>query len=270
LTEGEVAGFFGARAAKYDGAYDARSADGHALRARLKATVELLGEGPGDVLDVGMGPGRLCAELERRGWTVYGVDSSEEMVEFARRRLPAASDRLQRAEIERLPFPDERFDAVAATGVLEYADLRCALDEVARVLRPEGRAVLSYPNPQALYGIWKTRAFYPAVRIAKRALRRGHRMLPRGAGPIRPDRFEELLSAAGLEPRARVLTSFLPIPTPLDSLWPSIAAAAGERLEQGGPRAGRWLATQIVFAAERAAEPSALLYERGAGPLPRG
>jgi ubiquinone/menaquinone biosynthesis C-methylase UbiE len=267
LTEGEVAGFFGARAARYDEAYDARSADGHALRARLRATVELLGEGPGDVLDVGMGPGRLCAELERRGWTVYGVDSSEEMVEFARRRLPAAGERLQRAEIEHLPFPNERFDAVAATGVLEYADLRCALEEVARVLRPEGRAVLSYPNPQAIYGIWKTRAFYPAVRIVKRVLRRKPGMLgmlPRGAGPIRPDRFEELLSAAGLDPKVRVLTSFLPIPSPLDTLLPKLAAAAGERLEQGSARTGRRLATQIVFAAE----PSGLLYEKGAGPSP--
>lgn len=268
MTTSEVASFFGARAAKYDEAYDARSADGHALRARLQATVELLGEGPGDVLDAGMGPGRLCAELDRRGWTVYGVDSSEEMVDFARHRLSSARERLQRAEIENLPFPDKRFDAVAATGVLEYADVRAALEEVARVLRPQGCAVVSYPNPQAVYGIWKTRAFYPVVRILKRALRRRPGMLPRGAGTMRPDRFEELLSAVGLHPKARVLTSFLPLPAPLDMLLPRMAAAAGERLEQGSPRAGRRLATQIVFAAERAADPTVVLYERGAGPLP--
>jgi ubiquinone/menaquinone biosynthesis C-methylase UbiE len=253
LTDGEAARFFGARAGKYDEAYDARSADGHALRARLHATVELLGDGPGEVLDAGMGPGRLCAELAGRGWTVSGVDSADEMVEFARRRLPAARERLRRGEVESLPYPDKSFDAVAATGVLEYAEVGPALHEIARVLRLGGRAVISYPNPEALYGIWKTRAFYPAVRVVKRLLRR-REMLPRGAGPIPPDRFEELLSSAGLEPITRVFTSFLPIPAPLDAFLPRIAAAAGERFEQRNAHAGKLLATQIVFATVRRTE----------------
>ncbi len=252
MTNDEVAEFFGARAERYDEAYDARSADGHALRARLHAAVQLLGDGPGKVLDAGMGPGRLCAELARRGWTVHGVDSAEEMVEFARRRLPGARERLRRGEIERLPYPDESFDAVVATGVLEYAELGPALSEIARVLRREGRAVVSYPNPRALYGIWKTRVFYPAVRVVKRL--RGRRDRPprgRGAGPIPPDRFEELLWSAGLEPSSRVFTSFLAIPAPLDAFLPGAAAAMGERLEQRNAYAGKRLATQIVFATVR-------------------
>ena len=68
--------FFDATSARYDRAYDAQTADGHALRARMAAVLRLVGEGPGDALDAGMGPGRLCAELESRGWTAHGVDAA--------------------------------------------------------------------------------------------------------------------------------------------------------------------------------------------------
>src|SRR5437867_8308735 len=90
----------------YDEAYDRADADGHALRARMHAALDEIGPGPGDVLDAGMGPGRLAAELARRGWTVSGVDTADEMVAAARRRLPGSADRLVRAKIEVLPYPD--------------------------------------------------------------------------------------------------------------------------------------------------------------------
>ena len=64
------------------------------------------------------------------------------------------------SKIESLPFADGSFDAVLATGVLEYSELERALPELARVLRPGGLAVVSYPNPRNLYGLWKTRAWY--------------------------------------------------------------------------------------------------------------
>ena len=99
------------------------------------------------MLDAGMGPGRLTAELDKRGWTVWGVDGSANMVSLARARVPKAADRLLEARIERLPFGDDRFDAVVSTGVLGYVDdLEVALRELARVLRPGGRLVFSVGN----------------------------------------------------------------------------------------------------------------------------
>ena len=55
---------------------------------------------------MGMGTGRLCAVLDRRGWRVSGIDLSPEMVAAARRRLPQLAERLVEGPIEQLPFDD--------------------------------------------------------------------------------------------------------------------------------------------------------------------
>ena len=251
MTESDAATYFGGRTSVYDSAYDRVDADGHALRARLAVVLGVLGSGGGEALDAGMGPGRLCAELDARGWIVSGIDASEQMVEVARDRLPMARERLLRAEIEALPFAPDSFDAVAATGVLEYADITRAVSELARVLRPGGIAVLSYPNPTAIYGVWKTQVWYRATRFVKRVLQRPHPDLPRGAGRIPPERFEQLLRSAGLESESRQYSSYLPMVTPLELLFPRLAARAGARFEGSGRLTGRLLATQTVFAARK-------------------
>lgn len=248
---GAAAEYFGGHASTYDGHYERDTPEGHALRARLAAALHLVGDGPGELLDAGMGAGRLVRQAAERGWTVSGVDASTAMVELARTRLPEASARLHVAPIEALPFADESFDAVTATGVLEYSDLPGALAELARVLRPGARAIVSYPNPRALYGIWKTRAWYPVMRSAKRVLRRPSPEMPRGAGERPPEQFTALLAAAGLRPVSSVYTSYLPVPTPLERLAPRAAARLADRLEGRAPRGGRLLATQIVYVARR-------------------
>lgn len=243
---------FDERAARYDRIYDDASTDGYALRSRMQKALAAAGDGPGDALDVGMGPGRLCAALAERGWMVSGVDASREMVAVARTRLPAATERLLRGETELLPFADATFDLVTATGVLEYSDLRPAIAEIARVLRPGGRAVLSYPNPRALYAIWKTRLWYPAARGAKRVLGRPNPTMPRGGSPRTPSRFEDELRSAGLVPDSRRESSFLPAITPLEIVLRRPVVWLGERLEQRGGRLGaRLFATQVVYAAHK-------------------
>lgn len=247
----DAGAFFDERAEGYDLAYDARGADGYALRSRMAAVLRLLGSGPGDILDAGMGPGRLLAELAERGWNVSGIDASREMVDAARRRLPDSAELLLEGEIEALPFPDASFDAFVATGVLEYAELETALREAGRVLRPGGLAVVSYPNPRAWYGVWKTRAWYPAVRAAKRIARRPALALPHGSRLVPPNSFRSLLSRAGLECFRSEHTSYLAIPSPVDRLVPRATERLGLALDRRGERFAPLLATQVVYAARR-------------------
>jgi ubiquinone/menaquinone biosynthesis C-methylase UbiE len=191
--------FFDTTAERYDRRYDESNAAGRLLRRRLEVAAELLGEPAGEVLDVGMGTGRLCAELDRRGWQVSGVDLSPAMVAAARRRLPELTDRLVEGPIERLPFADESFDAVTATGVLEYAthDLAAAVAELARVLRLQSVAVLSFPRQQSPALLWRSKVLYPTVRAIKRIVPFG-RPAPLDLPPRSEQEFLAAVDEAGL------------------------------------------------------------------------
>lgn len=113
---------------------------------------------PGDrVLDMGCGAGRHAFELYRRGAHVVAFDQDaaelagvEEM--FGAMRLegqvPAeAAAETVRGDALDLPFPDDHFDAVVASEVLEHIpdDMR-AMRELLRVLKPGGRLAVTVPS----------------------------------------------------------------------------------------------------------------------------
>lgn len=102
--------------------------------------VELADLRPGQrVLDVGCGPGALTARLvDRLGVdTVTAVDPSEPFVAAAAARFPELD--VQVGAAERLPFPDDSFDATLAQLVVHFmADPVAGLVEMRRVTRPGG------------------------------------------------------------------------------------------------------------------------------------
>ncbi|MFC3687950.1 class I SAM-dependent methyltransferase [Aquipuribacter hungaricus] len=113
------------------------------------AMVRLAGDVEGHrVLDAGCGSGPLGAALREKGAVVTGFDSSPAMVELARQRLGADAD-LHVADLGGpLPFDDGTFDDVVASLVLHYLqDWVAPLRELRRVLRSDGRVVLSVPHP---------------------------------------------------------------------------------------------------------------------------
>jgi SAM-dependent methyltransferase len=97
------------------------------------------------VLDLGTGDGAFLPEIEALGAEAVGADVAEAALERARRRAPRAE--LRRIEPDGpLPFADAAFDVVIANHVLEHIpDDGAAIAELARVLRPGGRAILMVP-----------------------------------------------------------------------------------------------------------------------------
>ena len=86
------------------------------------------------VLDVGCGPGALTGELVARvgADAVTAVDPAEQFVSAARDRHPGV--RVEQSSAERLPFPDESFDAALAQLVVHFMqDPVAGLTEMARV-----------------------------------------------------------------------------------------------------------------------------------------
>ena len=122
-----------------------RSSD---VRRRRALVLDALGAAPGDeVLDLGCGPGFYVADvLDRVGASgaVTGVDPSAAMLAMTRRRVEGRSNvAVLEGDALRVPAADASFDRAVSVQVFEYvADVEAALTELARVLRPGGRAVI--------------------------------------------------------------------------------------------------------------------------------
>ncbi|HEX6460131.1 MAG TPA: methyltransferase domain-containing protein [Thermoleophilaceae bacterium] len=117
-----------------------------------KIAAEMLELAPGDlVLDVGCGPGNFARsfadEVEDDG-LVVGLDASGAMLARAVRETASGSVCYVRGNASDLPFEDESFDAVCCFAALYLIeDPMGAIDEIARVLRPDGRvAILTSVN----------------------------------------------------------------------------------------------------------------------------
>lgn len=247
----DVAALFDAESEGYDEAHEGPRA--HLLHRRMEAVLETVGPGPGAALDAGMGPGRLCAELEARGWTVSGVDISERMVALAARRLPGARERMHRGSITELPFADGGFDAVAATGVLEYLpDPAAGIRELVRVLAPGGTLVVSIPNAASLRERWTASVLYPALRASKRLLPGSLRPPPpHKAPPLSAGTVTAMIRAAGASPERERLVCVQALPPPFDRALPRLARSLSRRLEPPRTRVSRVLATQVILAARK-------------------
>jgi len=100
------------------------------------------------VLDVGCGTGYGAQILANAGaLKVIGVDVAADVVEMAGREY--RSDRLAFvcADAARLPFEDASFDLAVCFEVIEHLPMEAGvMDELRRVLRPDGIALISSPN----------------------------------------------------------------------------------------------------------------------------
>jgi SAM-dependent methyltransferase len=97
------------------------------------------------VLDVACGTGvlaRTIAERTNSGGSVTGLDVNEGMLAVATKKAPHIEWRQGTAEA--LPFDDEQFDAVVCQfGLMFFEDRRVAIQEMIRVLRPNGHLALA-------------------------------------------------------------------------------------------------------------------------------
>jgi len=105
------------------------------------------------VLDLGCGEGAFSAGLAAAGARPVGVDVAGEALRRARERHPGLDFR-RAAPGEPLPLEDGAVDVVWASEVLAFVpDTARVLAEVRRVLRPEGRLLVTTPAHGRVRGL---------------------------------------------------------------------------------------------------------------------
>lgn len=129
-----------------------------AARAEVRWLSETVLERGTRLLDDCCGFGRHSLALSERGFDVFGIDLSFDLLASAGDLAPDAVERLGGrlacADMRKLPFADGAFGAVVnlftSFGYLGEAGDRSALAEMARVLAPGGRLVMDLMNPTAI------------------------------------------------------------------------------------------------------------------------
>jgi ubiquinone/menaquinone biosynthesis C-methylase UbiE len=146
---------FEQRAAWWDRIYRQESLEARILRRRQQVAlswVDTLALRNGSrILEVGCGAGMAAVELAKRGHHVYALDRSQAMIDRTREHAmtsgvgalvsPVVGD------VHRLMFAAGTFDLVIAIGVLSWLQRpEAAIDEMVRVVRPGGHALLTVLN----------------------------------------------------------------------------------------------------------------------------
>jgi 2-polyprenyl-6-hydroxyphenyl methylase/3-demethylubiquinone-9 3-methyltransferase len=204
----------------------------------------------GRALDIGCGPAMMEPALLERGFEVWGIDASAQMIEYGTQRMAAHPMRsrchLSLGDAERLAWPENHFDAVISMGVLEYlSSYDRMIAEIRRTLRPGGIAALTLPSRVSVYRLTRD-AFNAARATARQLLGRP----PPAAAPLPvrrcvPWQLDAQLERAGLRKIEGRFCNFIFFP--LYELHPGASNALNRRLERfsSGPL-GAALGAQYV------------------------
>ena len=120
---------------------------GHSDPALLQVVIDLARPRAGDeVLDIATGAGHTAMALAPHVSRVTAYDITPQMLEETARNAAArglANVVTRLGAAEKLPFPDASFDVVTVRQAPHhFADIRAAVAEMARVVRPGGRVVI--------------------------------------------------------------------------------------------------------------------------------
>ncbi len=114
------------------------------------------------VLEASFGTGYLLMQYANN-YETYGIDFNEDMIEIAKNNLSrkGIKAKLQWANVENLPFPDNYFDTVVNTMAFSgYPNGKQAMAEFFRVLKEGGKLLIidfDYPSNRNRFGYWLTK-----------------------------------------------------------------------------------------------------------------
>jgi demethylmenaquinone methyltransferase / 2-methoxy-6-polyprenyl-1,4-benzoquinol methylase len=214
-----VRAMFGRVAQRYDLANHLLSfnIDRYWRRHTVKRVRDVLCRPQARVLDLCCGTGDLLLALEReRGAPVWGSDFCHPMLRLAQEKIARAgsASRLLEADALRLPLPAASLDLITvAFGFRNLANYAAGLQEMRRVLRPDGAAaILEFSQPPgrvfaAVYHFY-SRRILPAIGGALSGSKDAYRYLPESVRkfPSAEELAEDMRSAGFRDVRFERLT----------------------------------------------------------------
>lgn len=127
---------------------------GYTYKKRLSNTLSLFREKCSRLLEIGYGSGILFPELSRRSDEICGLETHgrEDLVHRLLEKEKITNVKLFSGSVLKIPFDDNSFDCIVSVSTFEHIDRwdkEFSLDkgfvEMRRVLKPGGRAILSFP-----------------------------------------------------------------------------------------------------------------------------
>ena len=215
--------------------YQTQTAEGYAFRVRREVLLDLLGSGPGRVLDIGCGPGVMTSEIISRGWRYDGVDISPRMIETAKEKFRSRTEvSFSVGSVERLGFSNNYFDVVVAMGLMEYLDDELtATIEIRRVLKEGGRLIVSIPNWRSPARMWDRWLLSPAMRFFRliTGQTKSSKLIHR---EYQIKKYFKFLQDQNVEVVRWQSYNYRVIPRPFDFWFPNLTINLAKYLEKSG------------------------------------
>ena len=127
------------------------SSEDYITRDRIKFIVSLIPNLNIKLLDIGVGYGFLEKKLKNSYVSIYGIDISPKAI-FRARNLCKGT--FVTASVKAIPFKNNFFDIVCIPEVLEHlydVESTLAIKEISRVLKSDGRLIISVPLYDEVY-----------------------------------------------------------------------------------------------------------------------
>lgn len=205
-----------------------------------------------NVLDAGCGPGEMILELARHNWNIRGVDIADNMISIAREKIcqnNLSTDKIQLStgDIEDLDFPDNFFDLIICSGIVEYLNNDDKwLHEIVRVLKADGILIVNVTNKYSVKN-WSagiiermknSKFLFSIMEFVKRKILKKGKLhhfpfKPRLHSPIA---FDKLLTKNGFKKLSHNYFGFSILPAPLDTLLSFITIPIRKFMERYSER----------------------------------
>ncbi len=208
---------------------------------RFDYVVDMIPAAPDEkqrALDVGCGAGQLLPILVEKGYNTYAIDVSQQMIDIAKQVCEqqdiVVDFRIE--DCENLDYPDNYFDVYVSMGVIEYMDEDSrTLNEIKRVLRPGGIAIVTTRNINSVHVRWRT-VYVSKIEVKLKNIIR--RILGMQTKPYlaisrehNPPEFCRKLSSMSFKLMEEKYAHFRTLPAPLDRWLKWIEAVTGKIME---------------------------------------